>query len=111
MPLTIGRWLYKTIGVWRFLRNRRNDCIGSNDCNRTNDFSFFCCSLSGWKRSMAYDLILMKEHVTDEDGSKDAGEVGCKSACYGVAGLADADASEIDGKNVEGGVGTALEDA
>ena len=51
----------------------------------------------------------MKEQVTDEDGGKDAGKVGCESARYGMAGLAYADASEIYGKNIEGGVGTALE--
>ncbi len=56
-------------------------------------------------------LLLSEEQVADEDGGDDAGEVGQQAAGHGMARLADADRAEVDGKDVEGGVGGSLEDA
>ena len=52
-----------------------------------------------------------KEEVADEDGRDDAGKVGQEAAGDGMAGLADAYAAEVYGKDVEGGVGSTLEEA
>ncbi len=54
---------------------------------------------------------LPEEQVADEDGRDDAGEVGKEAADDGVAGLADAYATEIYGKDVERRVGSSLEEA
>ena len=54
---------------------------------------------------------LPKEEIANADGRDDACEVGEQSSHDSVAGVANADTAEIDGKNVEGGVGAALEDA
>ena len=55
--------------------------------------------------------FLSEEDGGDGHSSDDAAEVGEEACCDSVAGLADTDRAEIDGEDVEGGVGCALEDA
>ena len=50
-----------------------------------------------------------EEPVTGRYGGDDAGEIGGQAAGDRVAGLADADAAEVHGQNVEGGLGAALQ--
>ena len=54
-------------------------------------------------------LALRKEEVGDEDGGNDASEVGQQTAADGVARVADADGTEVNGEDIEGGVGGTLE--
>ena len=53
---------------------------------------------------------LSKEDGGDGDSGDDAAEVGKQTCHNGVTGLANAYGTEIDGQNVEGGVGGSLED-
>ena len=54
---------------------------------------------------------LPKEEIANADGGEDASEVGEQASHDCVARVADTYAAEVDGKNVEGGVGAALENA
>ena len=56
-------------------------------------------------------LALSEEDGCDGDGCDDAAEVSKETGCDGVARLADTNGTEIDGEDVEGGVGCPLEDA
>ena len=54
---------------------------------------------------------LCEEEVADGDAGDDAGEVGEETAGDGMAGLGDTYGTEIDGQNIERGVGGTLEKA
>jgi len=53
---------------------------------------------------------LFEEHISYGDGSDDSSQVGEKSAGYGVTGITYAYASEVDCKDIKGGIGRSLED-
>ena len=54
--------------------------------------------------------LLVKEQVTCEDTSGNAGRVGNQATRYGVAGFADTDRSEIQRRKVKRCFGTTSED-
>lgn len=56
-------------------------------------------------------MYLSEEEVGNGEGGEDACQVGKEAAGDGMACVANADRAEIDGKDVERGVGGALEDA
>ena len=58
-----------------------------------------------------FTLLLLKEHVAYCYCGDDASKIGEQSAGYGMARVAHADGAEVDGEDVERGVGGALEDA
>src|SRR5450830_2190037 len=53
----------------------------------------------------------MEKDVGDKDGGDDAGQVGYQSGRDGITRLADAHRAEVQGHDIEGGVGRALEHA
>ncbi len=57
-----------------------------------------------------FTLSLSKEHAADCDGCHHSCKVCQQTASHGVTGVAHAYAAEVDGEDVEGGVGGALED-
>ena len=56
-----------------------------------------------------FTFLLLKEHVADSYRRNHSSHVGEQSAGYCVAGIAYAYAAEVDGEDVKGGVGRALE--
>src|SRR5471032_2913934 len=56
-------------------------------------------------------LSLMEKDVGDKDGGDDAGQVGDQSGRDGITRLADAHRAEVQGHDIEGGVGRSLEHA
>ena len=64
-------------------------------------------------RAISFCIIcaLCEEEVADGDAGDDAGEVGEETAGDGMAGLGDTYGTEIDGQNIERGVGGTLENA
>ena len=54
-------------------------------------------------------MFLVKEDISHGDGCNDADEVGGEAVGGCIADLADIDAAEIDGEDVHGGVGRALD--
>ena len=60
---------------------------------------------SGWQGLFGNYQRLSEEQVADADGGNDTCEVGQQTAGYGVAGVAYAHRTEVNGQDVEGGVG------
>lgn len=57
----------------------------------------------------AISCNVLEKHVAYGYGGYHPGKVGKQTAGHGVAGVLDAHTAEVDGKNVEGGIGGTLE--
>ena len=53
-------------------------------------------------------IISTEEHITQQDCGNRTADIGNKAARYSMTGLADVHAAEVDGQDIESGVGTAL---
>ena len=69
---------------------------------KTLNFNQFGCKVTTFFSS--------EEHVGNENGCEHATEVSQKTCLHGVTCVFDTHASEVNGKDVEGGVGGTLED-
>ena len=54
---------------------------------------------------------LAEEEIANGDGGHNAGQIGEQAGGHGVTRVADAHTAEVNGENVERGVGAALENA
>ena len=63
------------------------------------------------ERRVAHARNLAEEEIANGDGSHNAGQIGEQAGGHGVTRVADAHTAEVNGENVERGVGAALENA
>src|SRR3954470_12912066 len=83
---------------------------GSGNCAWANGNQAIRAAAMAMRRNMKWSL-LMEEQVGNHDSGDDAGEVGKQAGGNCVARFADSDRAEIQGDDVERGVGRPLEDA